>query len=258
MHVSDLVLMNKVERNTFGHFRYLPELLGFSVRKIPELTVVNCGLGTSMFNIVSNAPHTVGAIDTVISRIVKEFEGQPFAWWLNPHSLPNNINDKFKAHGFTIDTTEHAMIFDLSKLQGSGHSASALKVEEVVNMRGVGDFAAILSPYDASAEPFYKKLIHPSSSIYEKLFVGYEQNVPVAIGILYLEGDTAGVFSLLTQEDKRGKGYATIMMQHLIHYAKKCGKSYVSLSASSDAGFRIYKRLGFKIVGQFECWEWKG
>lgn len=41
-----------IEKNAFGHFRYLPKLLRFDVDDNKQLTAINCGLGTSMFNIV--------------------------------------------------------------------------------------------------------------------------------------------------------------------------------------------------------------
>lgn len=44
-------------------------------------------------------------------------------------------------------------------------------------------------------------------------------------------------------------------MKHLIKYAKELGYSYATLVASADAGFNIYKKLGFKTVGLFECYE---
>jgi hypothetical protein len=33
---------------------------------------------------------------------------------------------------------------------------------------------------------------------------------------------------------------------------------FVTLSASSDSGYRIYERLGFRKVREFECFEYKG
>lgn len=42
----------RVEENLVGHFKYLPQALGFSVTESVEGTLINCGLGSSMFNIV--------------------------------------------------------------------------------------------------------------------------------------------------------------------------------------------------------------
>ena len=47
------------------------------------------------------------------------------------------------------------------------------------------------------------------------------------------------------------------MMKYLMVEAKDNGAKYATLSASSDSGYKIYEALGFKSLGQFECFEWK-
>jgi hypothetical protein len=46
----------------------------------------------------------------------------------------------------------------------------------------------------------------------EKLIIGYAAGKPVALGILFVSGHSAGIFSLITQEDLRGKGYSADMI----------------------------------------------
>jgi ribosomal protein S18 acetylase RimI-like enzyme len=92
----------------------------------------------------------------------------------------------------------------------------------------------------------------------EKLVVGYAYGKPVSIGILFVSVDSAGIFSLVTSEDFQGKGYGTDMMVFLMKIAKDYGCHSITLSASSDSGYRIYERLGFSKLGEFECFEYKG
>ena len=94
----------------------------------------------------------------------------------------------------------------------------------------------------------------------EKLFIGYDRGEPAVIASLYVnrEGYAAGIFNLITKEDKRGKGFGTQMMHHLLNYAKNSYLNYACLLASSDSGYRIYQRLVFETLGKFECFEWEG
>ena len=92
----------------------------------------------------------------------------------------------------------------------------------------------------------------------EKIVVGYEYGKPVSIRILFVSGDSAGIFSLVTSEDFQGKGYGTDMMVFLMKIAKEYGCHFVTLSASSKEGYSIYERLGFSKAGEFECFEYKG
>lgn len=248
-------MLHKIEQNALGHFKYLPEIAGFSVTEDGGLTVINCGFGSSMFNIVVGGGDDVS--DERIQSIISEFQGQPFAWWVSPQTRSKELSLKLLAHGFVIETTEYAMLCDLSHFNAASEPGS-LRIEPVLTLSQLEYFIEALEPYDATARAFYEEMTLEMLAGKERLFVGYENNEPVIIGILYSHDDAAGIFSILTREDKRGRGYGTQMMTYLMNTAKQNGAKYATLSASSDAGYRIYERLGFKAFGEFDCFEWKG
>jgi hypothetical protein len=45
-------------------------------------------------------------------------------------------------------------------------------------------------------------------------------------------------------------------MKYLINFCQRKAIRQVSLSTSSTYGYRIYEKLGFKLIGKFECYEW--
>lgn len=299
-------MIEKIEKITFNHFSYLPNIIGCNVNKNDLLTIINCGLGSSLFNIVCNThlekwakvyqdaaafdrpiqeekPRSLwnflmpggpaisylassrygeNFIKEKIEEIIKEFKGQPFAWWVgyscDPHWLPNLLEEM----GFKKNTTEHAMALDLQDYKGINENENAntvnFNVNPVSTAEQLENFISILEPYDSSARPFYSRLKMEMLEKQEQLYVGYNNGTPVSIGTLYHDEDTAGIFSLLTDEKYRGQGFGTQMMLHLIQTAKSNGNRYVTLSASSNDGYRIYERLGFKSYGEFDCLEWKG
>lgn len=240
-------MLEKIKQNTFGHFRYLPEAAGFNVKTDQNLTIINCGLGSSMFNIVCGNCYT-----EKVQNIVNEFEGQPFAWWIIESKI---LSRKLLEHGFITETEERAMLCDLTNFESSANQL--IKIDQVLNRDRLEHFIKVLETYDTTARSFYEKLTEPLLNQQEKLFVGYENDIPVVIAILFISGDTAGIFSLVTEENKRGLGYGTEMMNYLMDTARKIGTRYATLSASSDSGYRIYERLGFLTFGQFECFEWR-
>jgi ribosomal protein S18 acetylase RimI-like enzyme len=248
------MLIEKIEQTALGHFKYLPERCGFPVTQTPQMTVINCGLGSSMFNIVFGA---VYSNVEQIQKTIEEFDGQPFAWWIPPSKHSDHLSEQLQNRGFTIEVAEHAMICDLSVFEAQQLS-DKVNIVEVTKPSQLNDFIQVLEPYDHTARLFYEQLKMPMPESKEKLFVGYKEDKPVTIGILFHHNDTAGIFSILTDECMRGQGIGTQVMRHLMSVAKELGASYASLSASSDSGFRIYERLGFKTLGQFDCFEWKG
>lgn len=249
-------MIEKIEQIALGHFKFLPTLLGFKTHTYQGLHVINCGLGSSMFNIAFGCFNSDPATWTnEVQNIIREFKGQPFAWWIPPSQHSPLLNQYLSDAGFHIETTEHAMILDLESLEVTKPQTN-LKIVQVQDIDHLEDFIKILEPYDKTSRRFYEKLHSFQLDSQEKLFLGYNWDSPAIIGILFEGETTSGIFSLLTTESERGKGFGTDMMQLLLNFSKNRGKSYVTLSASSDSGYRIYERLGFKSLGKFDCFEW--
>lgn len=243
-----------IEQNHLGHFAYLPKNLGFDVHEMNGVTIINCGLKTSMFNIVYGAPKdTASGID----QIKRSYKGKPFAWWIPPSVHHQSTTKALIKNGFIIETIEHAMICDLSNV-ASFEQRTDLMIRQVTDSPMLADFISVLEPYDPHISTFYGLMNDELLQRDEKLVVGYAYGKPVSIGILFVLENSAGIFSLVTSEDFQGKGYGTDMMVFLMKTAKDHGCHSITLSASSDSGYRIYERLGFSKVGEFECFEYKG
>lgn len=242
-----------IEQNHVGHFSYLPKKLGFDIHEINGVTIINCGLKTSMFNIVYGAPQCV---ISGIDQIKRRYKGQPFAWWIPPSAHNPNTTQALLENGFIIETIEHAMICDLNNAR-SFEKKTDLMIKQVTNKLMLADFISILKPYDPHISTFYELMNDELLQANEKLIVGYASGKPVSIGILFVSKDSAGIFSLVTSKYFQGKGYGTDMMIFLMKIAKDYGCHSVTLSASSDSGYRIYERLGFSKVGEFECFEYQ-
>lgn len=249
-------LLKIIEQNALGHFSFLPSKIGFDIQQIHGISVICCGFGSSMFNIAYGAP-----VDTVtedaITDVKKAFKGQPFAWWVPPSQRNPEFTQSLLNQGLIIETIEHAMICDLTKA-GALQQKTHLSIKPVIDHLLLQDFIAVLEPYDNSVRHFYESLKNTHLDTQEKLFVGYSENKAVTIGILFISEKAAGIFSLLTEEGLQGKGYGTDMMRYLMRISKENHCDYVTLSASSDSGYRIYERLGFQKIGEFECFEYMG
>lgn len=243
-----------IEQNHLGHFTYLPKNLGFDVHDVNGVAIINCGLPTSMFNIAYGSPKTLTG---AIHEIKRAFEGQPFAWWL-PQSQHNlKVTKALVENSLIIETVEYAMICELTNVNSFAQKTD-LVINHVTNTTLLQDFISVLKPYDPHVSAFYGRIKDELLNANEKLVVGYASGKPVTIGILFVSGKSAGIFSLITREDSLRKGYGTDMMVFLMNMAKDHGCHSVTLSASSDSGYRIYERLGFSKAGEFECFEYKG
>jgi ribosomal protein S18 acetylase RimI-like enzyme len=256
------MLLKKIEENSFAHFKYLPGLLGYKVKRCTAGTIINCGLGTSMFNIVCETRvNSNENVETMVDAVIKEYDCQPFAWWLGQEANSKELGEVLQDKGFIVETVEHAMVCDLDNFDHGEftHNNIGLNIKLVENKDDLADFISVLLPYDSAAQTFYARLADPKQSSKEKLFIGYAGGgFPMVIGSVYLHEDTGGIFCLITAESSRGRGYGTAMMRYMMAVIKQSGMRYATLSASSDSGYRIYQRLGFEKVGELECYEWRG
>ena len=138
-----------IEQNAFRHFQYLPKVLGFKVSEDDETKIVNCGLESSMFNIACSTSLTeVTDLDLKIKDIVHEFNDQLFAWWVGPSASSRELSQKLLEQGFVVETTEYAMLCDLSGLPASSVASSELVIRPVLSYKQLQHFIEVLEPYD--------------------------------------------------------------------------------------------------------------
>jgi predicted GNAT family acetyltransferase len=197
-------------------------------------------------------------IEQKIHEVIAHYKKQPFAWWVGPSCDPVWLGAILQKMHLKKSTAEHAMICDLEQFDVA-ESNVAITIDQVATAAQLEHFIQVLEIYDVSARIFYEKLLKHLKYSNKKLFVAYDGAVPVVIASLYIdyESESAGIFNVITAENKRGIGHGTKMMNHLMWCAKKMNMKYATLLASSDSGYRIYERLGFKTLGQFECFEWE-
>jgi hypothetical protein len=204
------VTIKTVEKNLFGHFKYLPKLLGFDVKEGETLDIVNCGLHSSMFNIVcganleqwakhqqdvdffnevsfseafeANCQYGDDFVEHKILEIIQYYNNQPFAWWLGPSVNPAWISNILHELNFE-PSIEKAMVIDLATIEAQ----TSTTIVHATTPEHIEHFIHVLEPYDSSARQFYKKLKNPLLYPLEKLFVGYEENIPIVIGTLYID-----------------------------------------------------------------------
>jgi ribosomal protein S18 acetylase RimI-like enzyme len=250
-------MKEEIETLTLNHFKYFPEILGITTENFLGLNLINSKINSSMFNIVFGGlapPITNG--EENLKDIINIFKNYPFAWWIPPSKQSKELSILLDRSGLIVEAKEDIMLCELKFFQDCAQTTD-LEILQVLTREQLDDFISILEVYDPMAITIYNKLRVAQLQNQEKLFIGYKNNIPAVISILFSEKKIAGIFSLITTEKERGKGLGNDMMKFLMNFAKNNGALYTSLSASSDSGYRIYQRLGFKTIGNFECFEYK-
>lgn len=88
-----------------------------------------------------------------------------------------------------------------------------------------------------------------------RLMLIFENDKPVAGGLMYLKEQSAGIYFIATLPDYQRKGYGSAMVSSLVDEAFSAGADRVVLHASA-AGLKMYLKLGFVPEGPISTY-WK-
>jgi predicted GNAT family acetyltransferase len=76
---------------------------------------------------------------------------------------------------------------------------------------------------------------------------------PVATGFDFHTGDHVGVFGMGTLEQHRGRGYGAAVAARIITDGMAAGATR-SFLQSSELGYHVYQRLGYRQVESWTVW----
>jgi ribosomal protein S18 acetylase RimI-like enzyme len=81
----------------------------------------------------------------------------------------------------------------------------------------------------------------------------YEGGEPVACGLAVAEDGWAGLFDIVTREDRRGRGHGSDLVRHLLGWARRQGatRAYLQVMLHNAPALRLYERLGFREAYQY-------
>jgi len=82
-------------------------------------------------------------------------------------------------------------------------------------------------------------------------YLGYLNGKPVSTSTLFNGGGAAGIWAVATLPEARGKGIGAAVTLKSLQDAREMGYR-IGVLQSSEMGFNIYKRLGFKHLCQIE------
>ena len=157
--------------------------------------------------------------DAFIAATIQHFRVQgvhAFTWWLEPHLKPADWKPALSKHGFGFsdDTPGYGLPLDWEN--------------------------TIFAEWHKLGLEFPLKN-----------YIGYLNDEPVATASVFYGGGAAGIYSVATLPKARGRGIgAAITLKPLLD-ARAMGYR-IGILQSSDMGFNVYKKLGFRHLCQIE------
>lgn len=234
---------------------------GFSLAEVgrPEsLVCVVSPIAIGAFNRVMGVRLTDAeaeeAIDVVKAAHARA--GVPGSWWLDPRSTPVGLAEALERHGYRREGTVPAMAIPLDDLPPvelpAGATLSWVRGRDQMRaaQRMIGRGFGMPSPFvDQMADRL--ALLGDVVDGPARVILARLNDVPVASAMAATIGDVAGIYSVMTLPEARGKGIGAAVTLAVLRDARSRG-ARMGVLESTDMGFPVYTRLGFRHVGDFQ------
>ena len=213
-------------------------------------------------NTVASARFSLETANRRIAEIVGAYDAlpAPFIWWRAPFHTPADLGARLEAaHVFAVGEAP-AMTLDLRALGPRPEVPPGFELRAVTDEETLRAYLAILDadPPPAGAPQLFppEKVARIVASVVPRLahepaplrVLGLLDGRPVSTSRLSVAGGAAGIYSVATLAEARGKGIGAAITWDCLATGRDLGYRIATLQ-SSDMGLRIYQRLGF--VEQF-------
>ena len=256
--ISEEALITAIRANLCDFFRYLGRSNPASYFENEKFSRWQSAVPHPWFNGVLSSDLPMQGDETFIVETIKYFHEKKtgvFTWWLEPHLRPADWEEVLIKHGFGFSDDTPGMAADLLDLNESMQTIDGFEVRAVQDADTIRTWAHVFTKGYGLPKNWEPIVVDSWAKLGFDLplrnYIGYLNGEPIATSCLFLGGGAAGIYSVATISEERGKGIgAAITLQPLLE-ARDMGYR-IGVLQSSDMGFNIYKKLGFKHLCQIE------
>ena len=257
-NLSTSALQRAIKANLFEFCRAAAQLPHGELREDDSFSQWTFGVPYPWFNaVLARRAGNDGDLPRVQSAIeyFRALHIGPFVWWLAPGLARADWEPILAPFGFSYSDDTPGMAVDLATLNEDITTPSDFHIVTVDNDDSLKIWAATFVKGYGLPSGFYE-------SVYQLMlkfgfdqpcrnYLGLLNGIPVATANLFFGAGVAGIQMVATLPEARGKGIgAAITLQPLME-ARKLGYR-AGILQSSDMGFSVYERLGFKHRCQME------
>jgi GNAT superfamily N-acetyltransferase len=188
-------------------------------------------------------------------------ERSPFTWWLAPELEASGWAEQLLLNGLQPDNNTPGMALELARLNTEITLLTGLRITRVENEPDMRTFARIFVdgyglPDDWQA-PVLDMLQKIGINFPWHSYLAQVNGEPVATAAVFYGAGVAGIQMVATLPQWRGKGLGAAVTLASLVEARKIGYR-VGILQSSEMGFKVYQRLGFKEVRRMLHYAWPG
>jgi ribosomal protein S18 acetylase RimI-like enzyme len=193
-----------------------------------------------------------------IAETIKYFRDKDvntFTWWLEPHLKPSNWESVLSKHGFGFSNDTPGMAVDLHEMNDSTQPTDGYEIRDVKDEESMRSWAEVFvngyglpSAWESLAFDLWMQL---GLDLPMRNYLGYLNGKPVSTSTVFYGGGAAGIYCVSTLPEARGKGIGVALTLKPLQGAREMGYR-VGVLQSSEMGFNVYEKLGFRHLCQIE------
>ncbi len=246
-------LSKAIERSVWDAFTFLGTLNEQGAEYCSGVLRVRTGISQALTNGIRR---TQLCKKNLAKRVRKEKEhfacaGIPMSWWVGPSDTPENLRTELVRNGFILEADMPGMAIDLRRMNDGIRNPQGFEIRQVDNLRLSKRFAEVAWIGSEFPMPVEKSFVELDAragfyrdSCYRR-FAGFADDRLVSTSVLFLCNGVAGIYTVATLPEARGKGFGTAVTMAALQSARDSGYR-VAVLQSSHEGEKIYRRIGFK------------
>jgi GNAT superfamily N-acetyltransferase len=203
--------------------------------------------------------------DESLIQELQEFYGsrgiQSWTWWVDSPALPQDWADLLGKAGFRFEHDTPGMAMLLANLPRDLAEVPGLTIRKVTSLQELKTWSHVFVggyglPLDW-ADPYFEMMAGLGLDQSAFSYLGELDGEPVAVSSVYLGAGVAGIYNVATLPQARRKGIGAALTVVPLQEAREMGYQ-AGILQSSQAGYGVYKKLGFEHLCEVEVFVWDG
>jgi ribosomal protein S18 acetylase RimI-like enzyme len=256
------VTFEAVADNLRESFRIIAGSRGVGeVRELPGVSIASAGVAFQMFNAAFLSAPVLSEAELARCVLLPslQFNTRGLEWsfwvcedWLAPKAH-RRLRQVFERYGLHRTTELPGMVSE--KLLPPTRPLPEIEVRRVRDCRTADDFRGIGSVCFHVPIAWFNE-VYDNDSVWDHFsgYVGYVDGVPVSTTATVACGDTIGVYNVATLPDHQRRGYGEAVMRRALAEAECERPARPVVLQSTEAGLRLYERMGFRTVARFSVY----
>lgn len=254
-------LLAAVEENPEGIWKlYLSHLPGAVYKRDEKIRVMCSQVPVSFFNGIALTRLKEEECDEALPNAIQEMvaTGMPWGYQVGPNCTPADLELRLNQLGLEFSYEQPYMVREIADWRPRP-LPSGFHIVEVNDAEAYKVFIATASDAFGLPKSVMDAFLIAQTAVgfdegcAMRNFIGLEDEAPVATGTVYYGAGIAGIYTIGTLSEARGKGYGAAMTEACMSDALRKGVETAFLQ-SSKMGYSVYQRLGFQEVCRFKIY----